>query len=502
VVETTTAATTPTGAARTNPIAGLLHGVASIFGLDRPTAPSNPIGAFFWGVLQQVASALRVAPRPGSATSSTPVVTTGLVTGDLGFTDPAGGTLSYTLISGPDNGELTFDEAAGTYSYTPSLDARLAAAGGTGPLTDSFRVRAFNGIASTTKVVNVAISPDTPVAGVPTVGAPDVVTGAISGGVTFSDPASQPLTYSVSTGPSKGTITEFDSSTGEFTYTPSTDAQLGAEAAGAVGADTFVISASNGAASTTVTVTVAVDPGTPQSAAPVVDTSDPSGAVTGTAVFTDPAGGQLTYSITTGPSEGSISEFDDSTGEFTYVPNEDSAAVSDAFVVTASNGVHTATQTISVPVNTTDAFVGVWNVTSITTSALDGSSSVTIPVPSDVFPDPLHIPVTRSGSEYNVLIGTVTKTGPRSYSAALPEDQIAARKQQRLDFLAATGQTATDYELSITFTVEVSEDGQTMTMSQVIIERFNLVTGDTVTPYDGSGRQTFNATKISDTVSV
>ena len=55
--------------------------------------------------------------------------------------DPDGDPLTYTTASGPSNGSVTYDAAAGTYTYTPTPSARNAAANG-GPTTDTFTIRA------------------------------------------------------------------------------------------------------------------------------------------------------------------------------------------------------------------------------------------------------------------------------------------------------------------------------------------------------------------------
>ncbi len=511
-------ATSTAAAAASNPIAGFLHAVASLFGLDRPKAPSDPISAAVWGLFQQVASVFGVTPKVGTPGVSDPVATTGLVTGMLGFTDPDGQALTYIIAKDPTLGVVTVD-TAGTYSYTPTLAARLAAAGGKGPTTDTFTVTAFNGTASTRVTVSVPISPDAPVAGAPTVGTPHAVTGVVTGGVTVSDPAGQPLTYSVTGNPSKGTITEFDSSTGKFTYTPKMPAQLAAETAGAVGADTFVISASNGAASTAVTVTVAVDPGTPQIGTPgySLDSSDPAGVVTGTVTFSDPAGGHLTYSVTSDPTKGTITEFDTSTGEFVYMPGPDSADVGDTFAVTATNGVHSATQTISVPVKNTDPLDGIWTVTS-TEGQVDGSE----PTGPQPVPDGLQITLgfTRTGSEYNGVLtstygdttgtvpwGTVSKAGPGSYTGEVPADQLAASEQAIRDLYSHDGASVTDVVMSVTFAVWVSDDGKTISAKQSTSQQFTVTgIGDDGESYsqtlDFSSVQTYNGTKISDSVSL
>jgi YVTN family beta-propeller protein len=113
--------------------------------------------------------------------------------------------------------------------------------------------------------------------------------------------------------------------------------------------------------------------GIPVAGTPIVNAADPrTGSVTGIAVFTDPKGAPLTYTVTTNPTQGTITQFDSHTGEFTYTPTTD-ASVTDTFAVTASNGTHTATQTISVTVP-----AAVPGASVISTDAATGASEGTV----------------------------------------------------------------------------------------------------------------------------
>ncbi len=426
LIKSATSAVTPTANAAVSPFAGFLRSVSSLLGVNRPTAPANPIGALLWGLMQQVAAAVGVKPKAGTPTVSTPVGTTGLVTGTLGFTDSSGATLTYTHTD-PANGTVTVN-GDGTYSYTPTLAARLAAAGGTGPTTDSFSVTAFNGITSAKETVTVPISPDTPAIGTPTVGTPNSVTGAITGGITATDPAGQPLTYSVGTGPTKGAVTSFNSATGAFTYTPTTSAQLAAETAGAVGADSFTISVSNGAATVSVTVHVVVDPGAPQAGTPTIaTTSTATGTITGATAFTDHAGGQLVYSVSGTPANGTATVSAD--GTYSYTPSlaarlaaaGGTGPITDSFTVTAGNGVHTTSQTISVAISPDTPVAGIATVgaPNAVTGAIAGTATAT---------DPAGQPLTYSvgtGPTKGTITSLNTVTGAFIYTPSTSA-QLAA----------------------------------------------------------------------------
>jgi hypothetical protein len=80
-----------------------------------------------------------------------------------------------------------------------------------------------------------------------------------------------------------------------------------------------------------------------------------TGVVTGSAAFTDPAGRTLTYSTTGTSTGGGAVSIDAATGAFIFTPTADQRAVAtadttDAFTITASNGVNTREQTVSVTV--------------------------------------------------------------------------------------------------------------------------------------------------------
>lgn len=116
-------------------------------------------------------------------------------------------------------------QVTGAYAYTPTPSARHAAArdgADVSATTDTFTVTVTDGQGGTVDVpVTVRVSPQNspPVAGAPTVGAPDPVTGIVTGRVNATDPEGDPLTYQTPRQPASGTVTVNDA-TGGFTYTP------------------------------------------------------------------------------------------------------------------------------------------------------------------------------------------------------------------------------------------------------------------------------------------
>jgi len=203
----------------------------------------------------------------------------------------------------------------------------------------------------------VSISPSNaaPVAGTPTVNTPNGSTGLVTGTVSATDANGDPLTYSGSTTTTKGTVVV--NTNGTFTYTPTTAARQNADGATT---DSFTVTISDGYGGNIFqTLTVAVDPGaflvgTPTLNAATTDT----GAVTGSAAFTDTAGRTLTYSTPTTTTGGGTVSINPTTGAFIYTPSwgqrlnatTDPGSMTDDFTITAINGVRAATQTVTLTV--------------------------------------------------------------------------------------------------------------------------------------------------------
>ncbi|UXA15896.1 Ig-like domain-containing protein [Mycobacterium sp. SMC-4] len=262
--------------------------------------------------------------------------------------DVDGDDLAVTLVGGPTNGSLTLNPD-GSFTYTPNQDFHGS---------DSFTYTANDGAATSgvaTVTITVTAVNDGPVAvdDAFTVDEDTVLVGNVLTNDTDVD--GDQLTVEVVAGPSNGALVL--NADGSFTYTPNTDFH---------GTDAFTYTATDGAATSGVaTVTITV---TAVNDAPVavddVFTVDEDTVLTGNVLTNDSDvdGDDLTVTLVTGPSNGTLTLNAD--GSFTYTPNPDFHG-SDSFTYTASDGLSAsgvATVTITVtavndtPVANDDSF--------------------------------------------------------------------------------------------------------------------------------------------------
>ena len=163
---------------------------------------------------------------------------------------------------------------------------------------------------------------------------------AITGQLEVSNSSGLPLQYAVQTGPTSGTLS-IEDATGRFTYTPLPDFS---------GSDSFTFTASNSngesnPASIAITVTPVND--IPVALDTSIATSEDT-ACTGQLTATDPDGDTLTFTLATGPAEGSVTI--SPAGAFTYTPAAN-ANGDDSFSFAVSDGSASATAAVSVTIN-------------------------------------------------------------------------------------------------------------------------------------------------------
>ncbi|GJF11675.1 hypothetical protein NGTWS0302_00110 [Mycolicibacterium cyprinidarum] len=379
------------------------------------------------------------APNSIVATADSPDPLTGTVTGTIGNdlnndgildgvpTDPDGDTLTYTVPATTTNGAtITFNPATGQYTYTPTEEARhAAAADGAGPdqLTDTFDITIDDGHGSTTTVaVTVTIEPTNtaPNSIVATADSPDPLTGTVTGTIgndlnndgildgVPTDPDGDTLTYTVPATTTNGATITVNPATGEYTYVPSVasrDAAAAEDAGPDQLTDTFDITVTDGhGGAATVAVTVNIEPtNTPPTVSSTVDSPDETGIVTGTIDVTDPDGDTPTVTVPASTDKGGTISFDPAVGEFIYVPSvasRDAAAAEDA-------GPDQLTDTFDITVD--DGRGGITTV----------SVTVDIDPRSNAAPGPLSLAF--SGTDEDLI------TYLREYQPAAPENPAGAR---------------------------------------------------------------------------
>ncbi|OAN37968.1 Ig-like domain-containing protein [Mycolicibacterium iranicum] len=270
----------------------------------------------------------------GTATVGSPNATTGVVSGTISADDADGDTPVITVpATSTQGGTISFDPVTGEFSYTPSDEARTAAAAGDATpddLVDTFTVAIEDGHGGFTELlVSVAVAPNNAApTGIANPGTPDAVTGEVTGTVTGTDPDGDTLEYSAPGASTKGGTVTIDPVTGEFVYTPTEEARHNAAADNAAADDlfdTFTVTIADGRGGIgEVVVSVAIGPNNAEPTAGEASIGEPdraTGTVTGTLPFTDADGDTLTYSGPITTPYGTVT-IDPVTGQFTYTPNE------------------------------------------------------------------------------------------------------------------------------------------------------------------------------------
>ncbi len=195
-----------------------------------------------------------------------PDASTGVVTGSVNAYDPDGDPLAYGGPAGTAKGSVVID-SDGVFAYTPTPDARHAAASlnaTAADTADTFTITVSDGHGGTVAVpVSVTIAPANadPVA-TAVAGLPDATTGLVAGAILGVDADGDALSYNGSQTTTKGTVVVADD--GGFTYSPTALARHLAAAANATVADTtdtFIVTVADGYGGTVaVPVTVTVSP--------------------------------------------------------------------------------------------------------------------------------------------------------------------------------------------------------------------------------------------------
>jgi len=294
------------------------------------------------------------------------------ITGTALATDIDNTGLTYTIKgTGAANGTAVVDSKTGAYTYTPKADYNGA---------DSVVVVASDGALSAEQSVTVSLAAvnDAPRATALSTTAFSIAAGETASFVIDATDVDSPvssLKATIGTSPANGKIT-FGAS-GNF-YTPN---------AGFTGTDSFVVSLSDGVASSSYSVSAKVLPNlAPSFAAPTTVTVQGTEdvLVTGVAKAIDPEGSALVYSVATAAAKGAVA-LDSTTGAYTYTPNQDYNGA-DSFVVSAKDPFGNVTAT-NLTVNL--------NLAAVNDAPRFAKTSVAV-----------------TGTEDTVLTGTVSATDP------------------------------------------------------------------------------------------
>jgi hypothetical protein len=291
----------------------------------------------------------------------------------LTATDTEDDPLTYSIVGSPTHGTLS--GSAPTLTYIPDMDYN-------GP--DSFTFKANDGLLdSNTATVTITINSvnDAPVANDQSVITDEDNTVSIT--LTASDVESDPLTYSILSGPTHGVL---GGSAPALTYTPDTDYN---------GPDSFTFKVNDGTLdSNTAIVTIIVEP---INDAPVANSqsviTDEDNAVSITLIASDIEGDPLTFSVVSGPGHGTLSG---SPPDLIYTPDTNYNGP-DSFTFKANDGsIDSNTATVSITIepindapvaNSQNVHTFEENTVSITLTAIDIEGS---PLTYSILTNPVH----------------------------------------------------------------------------------------------------------------
>ncbi|WP_418148876.1 Ig-like domain-containing protein [Variovorax paradoxus] len=287
----------------------------------------------------------------------------GAVLGTVHATDGDSATVTYSILSGNDNGYFAIDPVTGEISLTPAGAAAFVNDYEAGANAHALVVGANDGTVTTSIPVtlneqNLNEAPTAP-GDTKTTDEDTPVSGQIIG----SDVDGDTLTYVKGSDPAHGTVTV--NADGTYTYVPGANFN---------GTDSFTVTVSDGhGGTTTTTVNVTVNPVNDLPTVPdYTQTTHEDTPVSGQVIGTDVDGDALTYVKGSDPAHGTVTVNAD--GTYTYVPGANFNGT-DSFTVTVSDGhggTTTSTVTVTInlvndapvfvdgggtPVNTTDGYV-------------------------------------------------------------------------------------------------------------------------------------------------
>lgn len=229
------------------------------------------------------------------------------------------GGVTYKAGQPPAHGSLDVDAATGAFTYQPTADFF----GG-----DGFTILVGEAADAREVVVRVEVTPvnDPPVVKTGRLVTSEDVMG--SAAVPARDVDGDALTFRIQRAPAHGKG-EVDAKTGVVRLTPSADF---------FGSDTVTVEVSDGKLSATAELSIDVRPiNDPPSVEQLLVKTDEDRPVESGIKSRDPEGDAVTFRIVTPPKSGSLMNFDEKTGRFSYAPTKDMNG-GDSFVVSASDG--------------------------------------------------------------------------------------------------------------------------------------------------------------------
>jgi len=242
------------------------------------------------------------------------------IDGQISASDVDGDSLGFTLLTPPTNGSLVLDPVTGQFTYTPNQDYNGS---------DSFVVTVDDGHGgTTTSTVTIGVLPvnDAPVTSNIHLTTPEDT--PVSSQVVATDVDGDTLSYLISSQPAHGSVS-LNPATGQFTYTPNASYN---------GGDSFVVTVSDGNGGTTTSiVTIGVLPVNDAPVAANLNLTTPMETpVSGQVSAFDPDGDTLTFTLVSGPANGSVN-LNPATGAFVFTPDTGFSG-STSFVVSVSDG--------------------------------------------------------------------------------------------------------------------------------------------------------------------
>jgi hypothetical protein len=365
-------------------------------------------------------------------------------------TDANGDSLTFTVTEEPEHGTLTAFNEAGTATYTPTADYSG---------TDEFKFMVNDGVEdSNTATVRITVNAgnDPPTTEDQSVSVNEG--GEVQITLSGSDPDGDDLTFSVTEDPESGTLS---GDAPNLVYRPSE---------GFSGADSFAFVANDGTADSNasrVNITVSATNSSPSAQGTSVETNEDA-SVTVTLNANDPDSDQLTFTIASQPSHGTL-------GAITPV---DATSATVVYSPAANyNGADSFTFRVSDETETSDAATVNIDVKPVNDIPVASSQTLTATAGQA-----MEITLTASDSDGNALTFDIVEGAKRGTLGQVVSTTSASAK---VSYTPNSGESGSD---SFTFrTTDGSEYSELATVSITIAAQSNTGGGGSSTGSSGTG---------------